>query len=166
MDDRGTPIPDAVVRLDGAIVDPSQPVPLDVGSHALRADHAGRHFELSLVDAKPGPQDVVATIDLRMSVATRPTPKAFWLLGGTSALGFLALGAFGIATLVQESNLQVCSPFCDVSAKGTLQATEVGADIGLGIGIAGAVAATFVYFVRPTVMREVRLSNRGVTWAF
>jgi hypothetical protein len=166
QDDRGHAIDDVVVRLDGAVIDPSRPVPLDQGPHAVRADHAGRHFELSLPEPKPGVQDVIATIDLRDRVPTRPTPPSFWLLSGTAGAGFLAFGAFGVATLVQESNLRACSPYCDASGKGPLQATEIGADIGLGIGVAAALAATFAYLARSTVMKEVRIGSQGVLWAF
>jgi hypothetical protein len=165
-DDLGRPLADVVVRIDGLIVDPAKPVPLDLGSHELRAEHAGRRFELLLPDPKPGVRDIKATIDLRSQVPARPVSSWVWVLGTTAAVGLVAFGAFSVATLVQQNDLQVCSPYCDPSSKPPLQATEVGADIGLGIGVAAALAATFVYVARPTVMREVRLSSRGVTWAF
>jgi hypothetical protein len=166
VDDRGQPIPDAVVRLDGAIVDPSRPLPLDLGPHVVRADHAGRSFELSMVDSKPGVHDIRAVIDLRGATPTRPTPSSVWALVGASAVGWAGLGAFGIATLEQEGSLRACAPYCDASRRTPLEISETGADVALAVGAAAALVATFLYFTRPTVMKEVRLSEKGMAWAF
>ena len=165
VDDRGQAIRDAVVRVDGALVDPAGPVPVDPGPHELRADHAGRRFVTTL-DPRPGAQEVTATIDLRDRVETRPAPAAFFALGATAAAGLLAYGGFGIATLVEAGKLDACSPFCDPSSRGPLQATEVAADVGLGVGVAAALAATLVYLARPTVLREVRLGAGGLGYRF
>jgi hypothetical protein len=166
VDDLGNAIPDATVRLDGAIIDPSQPVPLDIGPHELRAEHAGRHVVLSLLEPKPGPQDVNVAIDLRSTVPTRPPPTTFWVLGGAATAGVVAFAAFGIATLAQANHLSSCTSFCDPSAKTPLEATETGADVGLTIAVAAGLAATVVYLVRPTVLKDVRFTSRSLTWTF
>lgn len=165
-DDRGEPLADATVRLDGAVIDAAGPVPLDLGAHALRVEHAGRRFELAITDPKPGVQEIAATIDLRSHVPTRPTPTVFWLLGGTSAAGLVAFGALAGVTLQKQQELQSCTPYCNASSQGPLQATEIAADVALGVGVAAALAATFVYIARPTRMKEVRISAQGATWAF
>jgi hypothetical protein len=166
VDDEGTPIGDAAVRLDGALIDPSGAVPVDPGPHELRAEHAGRRFVTTL-EPKAGPQSVVATIDLRSSVPTRPTPTLFYFLGGASTVGLLAFGALSIAAQVQANHLDAtCKPFCDTTDRPALVTTEVGADVGLGIGVAAALAATVVYLVRPVVSKEVRLTDNGLSVAF
>jgi hypothetical protein len=166
VDDQGAPVADAAVRLDGALIDTSAPVPVDPGPHELRAEHAGRRFVTTL-EPKAGPQSVVATIDLRSSVPTRPTPTLFYFLVGTSTVGLLAFGALSVATQVQADHLDAaCKPYCDTSDRPPLVATEVGADVGLGIGVAAALAATVVYLVRPVVSKEVRLTDNGLSVAF
>src|SRR5215472_8320471 len=62
QDDRGTSLPSAIVRLDGAVVDPASPIPVDPGPHELRADYANRRTVVS-IKPSPGAQTQVVSID-------------------------------------------------------------------------------------------------------
>jgi hypothetical protein len=165
VDDRRGPIAAAVVHLDGSLVDASQPFPVDPGRHEVRADYAGRRAVVT-VDTRPGEQEVVPQLDLRSSVPERPVSTATFVSGAVSLAGFVALAAFGTAALVQQGSLSQCMPFCDSSHRGSLEAFEDAADIGLGVGIAGLLAGTIFYLTRPTVAKEVRIGARGVAWDF
>jgi hypothetical protein len=165
VDDRRAAIDGAVVRLDGSLIDATQELPVDPGRHELRADYGGRRG-LVAFDTTPGRQEVVAIVDLQATAYARPIPTPAFVSAGVSLAGFLGFAAFGVATLVQQGSLAQCAPYCDASQRTPLQTTEVGADIGLGVGVVGFVAATVFYFARPTVPRAVRVDGRGVTWDF
>ena len=165
LDDLGQPVRESTTRLDGALIDPAKPVDVDPGSHELRVEHAGRVAVLSL-EPKPGPQPVTLTLDLRDKVPARPTPRAVYWLAGTTGVALASLAALSIGTLVQQSNLRGCSPYCSPSTQGTLDGIEVGADLSLGVAAAAALGAAIVYLARPTVFKDVRLTYRAVTWTF
>jgi hypothetical protein len=165
VDDRGVAVSDARVRIDGVLIDASTVVPVNPGPHEVRAQYAGRQVVLS-IEPKPGVQDVVATLDLRTQVPTRPTPTSFYIVGTSALVGLAAFGVFGIASLVQAGELNVCSPYCQVSNRSPLEATEVGADVSLAVSAAAVLGAMVAYLVRPTVFKHLRLSGPGVAWTF
>jgi hypothetical protein len=165
VDDRGEAVPGAVVRLDGTVVDASATFPLDPGRHELRAAFAGRDAIVTF-DTRPGSQEVQAVVDLRKKVFERPISTPAYVAGGVALAGLIAFGALGAASLVEVGHLSSCTPYCEASSRPPLVATQDTADVALGVGVAGALAATILYLARPTVAKEIRIGAGGVSWAF
>jgi len=165
VDDRGLPLPEAVVRLDGTPVDVAAPLAVDPGSHAIEATYRGRKAT-STLQAVAGSQEVSLTIDLRKTVYERPVPLATYVSGAVALAGFIAFGALGTASLVQVDELTQCSPYCDASRKAPIQTLEISADIALGVGVTALVAGTVFFLARPSVASQVHIGARGLSWAF
>lgn len=154
VDERGAVLPGATRRIGATVVGTNEAVQLDPGRHVLRAEYAGRSTVVDFDVVKGAPtQTLQATIDLRQTVASRPTPWPVWALGVTSAAGLMGFGVLAGATRAQLSELDACRPTCELSRRSTFQATTVGADVSLVVGLLAGLGAAVVYLARPRVER-------------
>jgi hypothetical protein len=96
----------------------------------------------------------------------RPIPPLFYVLGGTTVVGF---GTFAVLGLLSEStkhDLETsCSPRCSSSEVSSLKTRFLVADIALGVGAASAAGALVVFLTRPEQdkPRTVGISTIGLT---
>jgi hypothetical protein len=158
VDDLGTPLPLAGAELDGRAVRHGDRVELDPGRFTLRATWLGRGGSTEIdLDRGVRLERARVVIDLRMPVATRPTPWWVFALGTGAGVGAAAFTGFGVATLAQQSSLAECQPTCGWSRREAYVTSSVGTDVALGFALTAASAALVTWLVRPTVTRMERL---------
>lgn len=85
------------------------------------------------------------------TVESRPVPWTVYALGGIGVAGGLGFAALGLAATSLERDLRdSCSPNCSKSQVDDVRTRETLADVSLGVGVAGLVAAGAVYLTRPS----------------
>lgn len=160
-DDRGRPIRDAQLTIDGTSALPDRPTAVDPGPRVVRATFAGRTSERSFVAERAQLSSVAVTIDLRELVSHRPMPVLAWVLGATTLAATAVAVGTGVATVTGYAALDDCRPFCDPSSAASLRTTAIVADVGTILAVGGAIATAIAILVRPTVVETRWLGDPG-----
>lgn len=151
-------------RLDGSafVVDP--------GPHRFRFELPdGTSFEKEVVVVEGSKRQAVV---VRLEPGPEPTPApvappsppeeasihpATWVLGAVAVAGFGVFAGLGGYSLTRES----CSPTCTDDERDEIVALRAGADVGLGVGVAGLAAALIVGIVSGTASPDEAAAGVG-----
>ncbi len=93
----------------------------------------------------------------------RTAVLAAGLVAGAGAVGFVY---FGLSARLADQGLDACSPHCEPAEVGGIKRDYVMANVSLGVGLAGALTASLLWFTGPGAVRPARVgaeSPRG--WA-
>ena len=158
VDERGAPLPRAIKWIGSTVIETNAPILLDPGKHVLRAEYTGRS---TLVDFEAvrgsGSRELHAVIDLRRTVTERPTPWPVWALGVTSAVSIASFAVLGTIATSRASGFDDCRPTCELSKRGSYEATTIAADVSLAVGVIAAISGAVFYLARPRVERVVHV---------
>ncbi len=96
----------------------------------------------------PGPEEPGAG-------GERVISPGFWISGSVGLAGLVLFAGLGGAGLAKKSGLddRACSPFCPSNEVDEVRGLFLGADISLGIGLAGLAVAPIFYFTSPVTAR-------------
>lgn len=87
--------------------------------------------------------------------AYRPVPALTYVLSGLSIAGIAGFAFFGYSGKSDRNALlHRCAPFCEPDEVDPIKRKLLIADISLGVAAASALAATWAYLARPTVVAE------------
>ncbi len=189
VDDKGAEVSDVRLTLDGEswLDEPvATSVPLDPGRHtfaAVRGDGTRASVTALVREAERARRIELRFATPPSSASSEPgdpdTEISPFLLPLTvvSGLGFAAFGVFAVKGKSDESDLEACKPKCAQSDSDALRQTYLFADISLGVGIAAAVGAIWVWAtderpadvargVRPMIRASVGRASIGLTGRF
>lgn len=80
----------------------------------------------------------------------RPTPRLVYPLIGVGGLGVAGFAVFGLIGNAKQKSLESrCQPNCTDADLAPMKTSHVIADVSLGVGMAGLIAAGVVYLARP-----------------
>lgn len=158
VDDRGSPVASAILRVGGLAVGSDGTLALDPGKYVLRAEALGAKTSVDFEVAKGArAQEVRAVIDLRRTVLDKPVPTPVWGLAATSGVALAVFGVLAFSAQRQVASFADCAPTCDLSKKAPFQTTALAADIALGVGVLAGLGAAIWYLVRPPVAHVERI---------
>jgi hypothetical protein len=171
---------DVTVSMDGQSIASQldgRPIEVDPGLHIFVFEHAGappitkktivgpreKSQVLSVVWASPAnaAPSAAPSLSPEPTAKARPIPPLFYVLTGTTVVGF---GTFAIVGLLADSTKhdleQSCSPHCSHDEVNSLKTRFIVADVAAAVGAASAAGALVVLLTRPEVERAPRA---GVT---
>lgn len=159
------------VALDGTAIE------LDPGAHVFRivaADMDPKEIRIVaaqaerrrviVVDLEPAPKpaatapptpEPVSPPPLAPEPVPAPVPQAspvplpVLVLGGLGVAGLAGFTYFGALAIRQHAALESCAPNCRPDALDTMRTEALVADVSLGIGLAAAAAATWLFLTSP-----------------
>jgi hypothetical protein len=144
----------ATLTLDGAALAATlAPVPLEPGTHVVRADAPGaRPVETTFV-LQPGEKELRVSLVLPFDDATpgpvaRPVPTATWVFG---AVGLVAAGsftAFALSGRAGQDELERCKPRCDAGDVDATRTKYLVANVSLGVSVVALAAGAYFFFTR------------------
>lgn len=154
-------------RLDGKEVE------VDPGEHRYVFEHPGDAAITRTLVVKEG--DKLRRVSVKFgaddrapgALSTREIGPAFWIVGAVGLVGVTAFGALATAGLVSKNNLDDdgCAPRCDTADVDRIRGLFLGADIALGVGLAGLAIAPILYFTSPTTpSAAASVSGGGLSW--
>jgi hypothetical protein len=158
---------DAVVmaRLDGKEIE------VDPGEHHYVFERVGAAPVVRTIVVKEGERLRRVTVKLGDGAspegsATRELGPAFWIVGTVGLVGVTTFGALATAGLLEKNGLddEGCAPRCDRGDVDRVRGLFLGADIALGVGLAGLGIAPILYFTSPAGPRPARASGGGLSW--
>jgi len=141
-----------------------RPIAVDPGRHHFKFElatgqilesdvlvHEGEKNRIVRVREKPGPNEPTqpATASSGDSGGQRVLPPSFWIASSVSAAAFGSFGAFALLGHGKQSTLDACSPSCSSSQRADFEAMRrdyLVADISLGVAVASAGVATWLFF--------------------
>jgi len=141
-----------------------RPIALDPGQHHLKFELAsgqvlekdvlvreGEKNRIVSVRALPAPKAANDTPaeNTEASVARPHLPVGFWVASGVGAAALVSFGAFALAGHAKQSTLEGCSPNCSSNNQADYDAMRreyLIADISLGVAVASAGVATWLFF--------------------
>jgi len=163
-------------KLDG------RPIAIDPGQHHFKFELAsgevlesdvlvreGEKNRIVSMRTKPAPQTQPATPASNEGAATEQhrLPPGFWVASGVSAAALVSFGAFALAGSSKQSTLNECAPNCPPSQHSDYDAMKrdyLIADISLGVAVASAGAATWLFFSsKPSKAEQATSSFRNVS---
>lgn len=138
-----------------------RPIALDPGQHhfkfelssgqVLESDvlvREGEKNRIVSVRAKSEAKSANSAPGLETSDAPRKLPASFWIASGVGAAALASWGVFAVLGHGKQSTLAECSPSCPGSSGADYDAMQrdyVIADISLGIAVASAGVATWLF---------------------
>jgi hypothetical protein len=165
----GRDLIDVKVFMDGVLVAErldGKPVPVDLGEHTFKFEHAGEvHEERAVIAAGQKLRNITADFAPEASGAgtdggpSMPPPEEERRGSAVPALvvggiGLAALGTFavfGIQGLNAVDDLQRCEPNCAKADVSSARTKLIVADISLGVGLVALGVATYMFLTRPTI---------------
>jgi hypothetical protein len=145
---------DVLVSVDGALLARGlngRPIDVNPGSHRFRFEAPGADpvEESVFVSAGEKGRSIDVTLAMPAVPVPPPSPKAPLALRlalfGVGAAGIAAFGALSIpAHFDAESDRKTCAPRCSASEVDSLRTRLTLGDIGLGVGILGVAAGTWL----------------------
>lgn len=168
-DGGGKPITAARVLIDGRVVASSidgRPIEVSPGTHVARVEVDGaapvdqtvvisrgeRQHATRFVVALSSPSPHAKDSGPAEATRRRPVPLSVILLGGLGIAGLAEFGIVGTIGLVGTGNLEgTCKPACDPAKVDPLRAEYIAAYVGLGVGGAALIAASILFFTRPSI---------------
>jgi hypothetical protein len=145
-------------KLDG------RPIAIDPGQHHFKFELAsgevlesdvlvreGERNRIVSMRAKPAPKAVDEAPAKSNEVAAdqHRLPPGFWVASGVGAAALVSFGAFALAGNSKQSTLNECAPNCPPSQHSDYDAMKrdyLIADISLGVAVASAGVATWLFF--------------------
>lgn len=112
-------------------------------------------FNSAAPSADPSPAAPVTSVPVPRNatpppVVERPVPLAVYPLLGVAALGGVGFTVFGLVAKSKLNDLEDrCQPNCTDAEVQPMKTARVMADVSLGVGVAGLIAAGVVYVIRP-----------------
>jgi hypothetical protein len=155
----GKPRTDLRVEIDGEVMAQAidgKAIPVDPGQRRVRVVGEGVDVTRSVTTKKgDAPREVRIDVAAEGTPAetTRPVPAVVWPLAGIAAVGAGMWGYFGVRGLDERGDLFDCKAAgnCEDSAINRAHDHLVLADVGLGITVVAAAAATYFFLTRPSV---------------
>lgn len=166
VDDEGDLI-EVTVRLDG------KPIVTRLSGAPIEVDPGPHQFSFSVRGKSPIVQTVLIRAAeknrvLRVSWATpksttapvpvemeRPVPALTYVFAGLGVLGGGGFALFGTKGNSARNDLGQCAPICKSSDVDAVRRDYLIANVSLGVGVAGLVAAGVVYLTRPSRPKQV-----------
>jgi hypothetical protein len=174
QDEAGHDVADSRVTEDGAPVVSrldGKEIEVDPGEHHYVFERGGVAPVVRTIVVKEGERLRRVTVKLgdaasREGGATRDVGPAFWIVGTVGLVGVTTFGALATAGLLEKNGLddERCAPRCDSGDVDRVRGLFLGADIALGVGLAGLGIAPILYFTSPATPAEPRLSGGGFSW--
>lgn len=154
----GKPRTDLRVEIDGELTATSldgKAIPVDPGQRRVRVVGEGVDVTRTIATKKSeGPREVRIDVAAEAAPAQteRPVPAVVWPLAGLAVVGAGVWGYFGVRGLNERSDLFDCKAAgnCEESAINRAHDHLVLADVGLGISVVAAAAATYFFLTRPS----------------
>jgi hypothetical protein len=157
-DELGGDVLDGKVLLDGAPVSTGgAPIALDPGIHVFHFERPGAPPVEKRIVVRTGERNRLVVEQVASGPAAAKTPEAkvtprsggiptaSWIFGAVGVAGLASFGVLGGLGLAEKSQLgTTCSPGCSDDQVARLRGLYIGADISLGVGLVGLVAATFI----------------------
>jgi len=144
-------------RLDG------RPIALDPGEHHIRYELPSGQVLESEVLVREGEKNRIVSLRAKAAAQSdaeasapnpetrgsdRKLPTSFWVASSLSAAGLVSFGAFAALGHGKQKSLDACSPNCSADQQADYDAMRrdyLFADISLGIGLASAGVATWLF---------------------
>jgi len=157
---------DVKVTMDGQPITSSldgRPVPVDLGKHTFRFEHAGQTQDQEVVI---GAGQKGRNISVTFGAATPPPPPpppgggdkseggSIVLPLAVGGLGIVALGVgtyFGLSGKSAVDDLQTCKPKCPQSDVDSARTKLIIADVSFAVGVVAIAGAVILYLTRPKV---------------
>ncbi|HET7540127.1 MAG TPA: hypothetical protein VFK05_09650 [Polyangiaceae bacterium] len=167
LDERGGDLIEVRVFADDRLLAESldgRPIALDPGQHHIKFElpsgqvlesdvlvREGEKNRIVSLRAQPaaGPAAESSASQLETNGDERKLPAGFWVASGIGAAALVSFGAFALAGHSKESTLDQCSPNCSSSSHADYDAMRrdyLIADISLGVAVASAGVATWLFF--------------------
>ena len=180
----GGSVLDVTATIDGAVAAAKldgRPVELDPGAHVVTFEHAGRSTVVQTIVVRSGEKNRVVAADWTTpkppeSAAPAPVavdravPLGVYATAAVAVLGFADFAVAGaIGDGLKGSLLgSRCAPFCAQDKVDAMRTAYLLADVGLGIGAAGALTTAFLFFAHTTRVRAAKArtvsADRWGTW--
>ncbi|HKO50422.1 MAG TPA: hypothetical protein VJV79_22020 [Polyangiaceae bacterium] len=141
-----------------------RPIAVDPGQHHFRFElQSGQVLESDVlvreaeknrivsVRTKPAPKPVtvVSAPGADANQTRGKLPTAFWVASGVGAAALVSWGTFAVIGYGKQSTVAECSPNCSASSRpdyDAMQRNYLIADVSLGIAVASAGVATWLFF--------------------
>lgn len=157
---------DVVVRVDGKPIAnrlTGAPIEIDPGPHQFAFSTKGKSPIVQTVLVRAGEKNRPLTASwvtpkTEGSAETvemeRPVPALTYVFAGVGLLGAGGFAWFGTSGNSKKNDLGSCAPVCASSDVDAVRKDYLFANISLGVGAAGLVAAGIVYLTRPSRPKE------------
>lgn len=157
---------DVVVRVDGKAIATrltGAPLEIDPGPHQFAFSTKGKSPIVQTVLIRAGEKNRLLTaswVTPKSEKSTepvemeRPVPALTYVFAGVGLLGAGGFAWFGTSGNSKKSDLGACAPVCAKSDVDDVRRDYLFANISLGVGAAGLVAAGIVYLTRPSRPKE------------
>lgn len=160
---------DVTVRLDGkeaATRLTGAPLDLDPGAHQLELTAPGRAPIAQTILVRAGEKNRPVTVSWatkKESTGTtekpavpmvRPVPALTYVFAGLGVVGAAGFVYFGSSGNDKKSSLDGCAPVCAQSDVDEVKRDYLFANVALGVGGAGLIAAAVVFLTRPERPRD------------
>jgi hypothetical protein len=139
-------------RLDG------RAIAIDPGAHSFRFVFADGEVSTEL-SIKQGERNRKISVAAPAAPLARPEPAErrplsppFWIASGVGVAGLASWGVFALLGHGRQTAVEACSPRCSESARTDYDAMRrdyLVADVSLGVGLAAAGVATWLWLDRP-----------------
>lgn len=158
---------DVVVRLDGKPIATrltGAPIELDPGPHQFTFSTKGKSPIVQTVLVRAGEKNRPLTASwvtpkkdqpaAPLVEMERPVPALTYVFAGVALVGAGGFAWFGTSGNSKREDLGSCAPVCADKDVDAVRRDYLLANISLGVGAAGLVAAGFVYLTRPSRPKE------------
>jgi hypothetical protein len=169
----GGSVLDVTAKVDGAVVATKldgRPVEIDPGVHVITLERVGQSSVVQTIVVRAGEKNRLVAADWttpkrpeapapRPAAVERALPLGVYATAAVAVLGFADFAvAGGIGDSVKGSLLRDrCAPFCAEDKVDAMRTAYLLADVGLGIGAAGAVTSAFLFFIHANRVRAAKL---------